>query len=96
MFGNSGDNGLATNAKIYSVAEMSMDTNANLYFSLNVNNRIRKITKTTNIITTVAGNGTNGFYGDGGFATNAELNNPYDVVVDSIGFFKKLYAIIFF
>ena len=34
------------------------------------------------IITTVAGNGTNGFSGDGGVATNAELE-PYDVAVDA-------------
>jgi sugar lactone lactonase YvrE len=36
-------------------------------------------------ITTFAGNGTNGFFGDGGAATNAELNNPGSVIFDVSG-----------
>jgi hypothetical protein len=52
----------------------------------NGNNRLRKVDKTTGIITTVAGNGTQGYGGDGGPATSASLNSPYgDVVVDSAG-----------
>jgi hypothetical protein len=85
--GYSGDSGLAINAKINWVYGMSIDTNGNLFFADWNIFAIRKITKTTNIITTVAGNGTNGFFGDGGYATNAQLNRPFDIVVYSVGFF---------
>jgi hypothetical protein len=48
------------------------------------NHRIRKIT-TTGVITTVAGNGIAGFFGDGGLATSAQLNLPTSVAVDKAG-----------
>ena len=53
------------------------------------NNRIRKVTVSTGIITCIAGSGTGpnsgGFSGDGGAATSAKLNNPFGVAVDSSG-----------
>ena len=50
------------------------------------NNRIRKVTVSTGIITTIAGSSTSGSYsGDGGAATAATLNGPYGVAVDSSG-----------
>ena len=50
------------------------------------NHRIRKVTVSTGVITTIAGKGTGGsFSGDGGAATSAYLNNPFGVVVDSSG-----------
>ena len=52
-------------------------------------NRIRKITVSTGIITTIAGIGTLGYSGDGGLATSAALNGPTGVAVDSLG--KRLY-----
>jgi sugar lactone lactonase YvrE len=48
-------------------------------------NHVRMIDAATGIITTVAGNGVAGYSGDGGPATNAALNNPVDVAVDSKG-----------
>jgi hypothetical protein len=85
--GYSGDNGLAINAKINFVQGMFSDTIGNLYFADTNNNRIRKINITTNIITIIAGTGGQGYSGDGGFATNAQLYFPPDVVADSTGFF---------
>jgi hypothetical protein len=72
---------------------MSFDTNGNLFFVDYYNYVIQKITKATNIITTVAGNGTIGYYGDDGFATNAQFVYPF---VDSIGFFYSILFYIFF
>ena len=50
-----------------------------------LNNRIREVNASTGIITTVAGNGTAGYSGDGGLATSAELNEPAGVAVDGAG-----------
>jgi sugar lactone lactonase YvrE len=82
--GYSGDGGAATSAEIGSDA-VTVDTAGNIYLADTSNNRIRKVTVSTGIITTVAGNGTAGFSGDGGAATSAELNVPDGVVVDSAG-----------
>ena len=56
-----------------------------MYIADNSNHRIRKVDIGTNVITTVAGNGGQGFGGDGGLATSASLQNPYDVTVDALG-----------
>ncbi len=50
-----------------------------------VNQRIRKVTISTGIITTIAGTGTGSYSGDNGQATAATLNQPMDVAVDSAG-----------
>jgi hypothetical protein len=49
------------------------------------NQRVRKVTVSTGIITTIAGTGTSSFSGDNGPATSAELNYPFGVTVDSSG-----------
>ena len=49
------------------------------------NNRIREVNLSTGVITTVAGNGTEGYSGDNGPATAAELYDPEGVAVDSAG-----------
>jgi uncharacterized protein (TIGR03437 family) len=61
-----------------------VDSGGNLYIADQANNRIRKMTPGGNI-TTVAGNGTEGFTGDGGAATSAEINLPCGIAVDAAG-----------
>ena len=70
--GFSGDNGPAANAQLSGPAGIAVDTAGNIYFADVNNQRVRKISK--GIISTVAGNGTPGFSGDNGPATNAQLN----------------------
>jgi trimeric autotransporter adhesin len=87
----SGDGGPAASASIYGPAACALDSAGNLYLADVGNNVIRKITASTGIITTVAGNGvgagtaTGGFSGDGGLATQAELKKPNGIAVDSDG-----------
>ena len=80
----SGDNGLATAASMNAPAGIAVDAGGNLYIADWNNQRIRKV-NASGIITTYAGTGTAGFSGDGGLATNAELNNPAAVVLDAAG-----------
>ncbi len=82
--GYSGDGGPATAAELNYPYGMTFDTSGNMYFADNWNNVIRRIS-TTGIITTVAGNGTAGYSGDGSAATTATLNRPTDVAVDRYG-----------
>ena len=83
--GYSGNNVLATTATLNSPAGVALDSAGNIYIADTGNNVIRKITVSTGIITTVAGNGTAGSTGDGAAATNAELNKPTRVAVDAAG-----------
>jgi hypothetical protein len=83
--GFSGDSGVATSAAMYSPTDLAFDSAGNLYISDNANNRIRKVTIATGVITTVAGNGTAGFTGDGAAATGAELDAPAGLAFDKDG-----------
>ena len=56
-----------------------------MYISDTYNNRIRKVTLSTNIITTVAGAGSTGYSGDGGQATSALLYSPVGIELDQLG-----------
>ncbi len=82
--GYSGDGGPATNAKLFSPRGIAIDKDDNLYFADYDNHRIRKVDQ-SGIITTVAGNGSRGFSGDGGAATEARLYWPTDIAIDSSG-----------
>jgi streptogramin lyase len=64
---------------------VAVDASGNIYIVDSGNNRIRKVTASTGVITTMAGNGTGGYSGDNGVATSAELNSPYGVAVDASG-----------
>ena len=57
----------------------------NIYIADNGNSRIRKVTVSTGIISTIAGTGTPDYSGDNGAATSATLNYPYGVVLDTAG-----------
>ena len=74
--GYTGNNGLATSASLNGPDGITLDSAGNMYISDQYNNVIRKVTKSTGIITTIAGNGTAGFSGDNGPATSAKLNDP--------------------
>ena len=83
--GYSGDGGQATSAKMNNPAGSRLDSSGNLYIADYNNQRVRKVYATSGIITTVAGNGTGGYSGNGGQATLAELWYPNDVALDSSG-----------
>ena len=82
--GYSGDGGAATNANLNAPYSVAVDATGNLFIADMDNNRIRKV-DTNGIITTVAGNGSADYSGDGGLATNACLDAPYGVAVDAFG-----------
>jgi hypothetical protein len=83
--GFAGDGGPATSASLSSPRKLAVDSVGNIYVADSGNNRIRKINAATGIITTVAGNGTAGFSGDGGAATSASLRSPGGLAVDTAG-----------
>ena len=80
----SGDGGVATSATLNSPRGMGVDSAGNLYIADRSNNRIRRVATGGNI-STVAGNGTGSFGGDGGAATAAQIWSPSHVAVDSAG-----------
>ncbi len=83
--GYSGDNGPATTVELSFPSGVCLDAAGNVYFSEHGNHRIRKIDVNTSYISTVAGNGMQGYSGDGGLAMNASLNQPNSVFVDGKG-----------
>src|SRR5437762_622934 len=84
-WGYSGDGAPATAAKLAGPAGVAVDGAGNLFIADEFNRRVRRVDAATQVITTVAGNGTFGFSGDGGPATSAELDGPTGVAVDSAG-----------
>ncbi len=82
-----GDGGPATLSKFNANNGIDVDTMGNIYIGDQSNGRVRMISKSTGIITTIAGTSTFGSSGDGGPATIAELGGPAGVAVDSGGKF---------
>ena len=82
--GGEGDGGRATSAQLSGPRGIAVDSAGNLFIAESYGNRVRKVTP-GGIISTIAGDGNRGFGGDGGPAVSAQLNNPYDVAVDSAG-----------
>lgn len=82
--GYGGDHGQAVNARLDLPSAIALDAVGNLYLADTANHRIRRIS-TAGIITTVAGNGTEGDSGDNGPATTAELDSPQGLALDPAG-----------
>jgi uncharacterized protein (TIGR03437 family) len=82
--GYSGDGGPATAAMLGRPVALAFDSTGNLYYADSVDQVIRKI-DTNGIITTVAGNGVDGYSGDGGPATAAALAFPIGIAIDTGG-----------
>jgi hypothetical protein len=82
--GYSGDGGAATSAQLNYPTGVAVDGSGNIYIADLGNSVIRKVS-TSGTISTVAGNGTYNYSGDGGAATSAELAYPEGVVVDGSG-----------
>ncbi len=81
--GYSGDGAAATSAGLYYPCGVAVDTAGNIYIADYYNNRVRKVTASTGKISTIAGTNYPGYSGDGGAATSAQLNNPFNVTVDA-------------
>jgi len=81
--GFSGDKASATSAQLNLPIALALDASNNLYLADTGNHRIRKITATTGIITTIAGTGTQGFSGDSGPATSAAIDSPTGLALDA-------------
>lgn len=80
-----GDGGLLINARFQAISGLTFDrNNGDLYISDYGCNTIRKV-NASGIISTIAGNGTLGFSGDGGLATSAQLAYPSVVAIDAVG-----------
>ena len=83
--GYNADGIVATTAKLNGPTDIAFDGSGNVYIAENLNYRIRKVTVSTGIITTVAGTGVIGYNGDGITATSAQLSNPNGIAIDGSG-----------
>jgi sugar lactone lactonase YvrE len=79
-----GDGGSAQAASISSSQGLAFDAAGNMYVADNYSYVIRKV-DVNGVVTTFAGNGTQGFSGDGGLATAAQFRAPYGLTVDAAG-----------
>jgi sugar lactone lactonase YvrE len=82
-----GDGGLATSASLSSPGALGFDPAGNLLFVDGNHFRLRKVDKTTGVITTIAGNGDGSYVtsGDGGPATSASIGTKPVFAIDSAG-----------
>jgi sugar lactone lactonase YvrE len=85
--GYSGDGGAATSAMLWWANSIAFDSSGNIYIADYLNYRIRKVTVSTGIITTVVGDGVqaSGYTGDGISATSMQLRNASSVDIDLAG-----------
>ena len=84
-YGYTGDGSAATSTSLWYPSGITVDAAGNLFIADAENSRIREVNATTHMITTVAGNGSNGFSGDGSAATSASLYFPQTITVDAAG-----------
>ena len=83
--GYTGDGGPATDAELNFCGGIAFDSEGDLFITQGVNGVVREVVEATGDIVTVAGDGTNGYSGDGGPATGAALNGANCVAFDSGG-----------
>ena len=86
--GFSGDGGPATSAHLDGPTGVTLDTAGDLYIADGTGDgrmRIRKVAAATEVISTVAGNGSQGYSGDGGPATLAQLSTLGGLAADPSG-----------
>jgi sugar lactone lactonase YvrE len=83
--GYSGDGGSVKNALLNDPENVYVDERGNLFITDFGNQVIREVDARSGIIHTVAGNGQNGFSGDGGLATEASMSNAFHIVADREG-----------
>ncbi len=83
--GYTGDGSQATAANLNGLTGINIDGAGNIYISDRVDGVVRRIAAADGVITTVAGTGVNGYSGDGGAATSAQLDSLTDVVADNLG-----------
>jgi trimeric autotransporter adhesin len=84
-FDFSGDGGQATAASFRLPSSIAVDGQGNLFIADRDSSRIRRVDASSGIIMTIVGNGISGFSGDAGLATDASLNLPWGIVLDSHG-----------
>jgi hypothetical protein len=83
--GNSGDGLLAVNAEVYpNTNGLVVDATGNIYIA-GTNSTIRKVNTSTGVISTIAGSGYTGFWGDGGSAGVAEVQYITGIALDTAG-----------
>ena len=75
----------ATDAELNEPYEIRFDQDGHLFFVDMMNHVVQKVDAQTGILTLVAGNGEQGFSGDGGRATSARLNRPHSIALDNAG-----------
>ena len=85
VWGDSGDGGPATAARLWDPSSVAVDAAGDIFIAESISNRIREVNHATGLITTIAGNGTCGYSGDGGPATSAELGYPIEIISDAAG-----------
>ncbi len=77
--------GQATQAGLDDSQGIAIDSAGDIYIANYIQNVVQKVTASTGIITTMAGNGIAGYSGDRGPATSAELLRPTGIAVDNHG-----------
>jgi trimeric autotransporter adhesin len=80
-----GDGGPASAAGLNAPAGIAVDASGNIYICDYNNSLIRKVTHATNIISSIAGNGTAGYSGDGAAANAAAIGTPAGITLDAAG-----------
>jgi len=83
--GFGGDGGAATAARLDLPTALALDAAGDVVVADTGNHRVRRIAAATGAITTIAGNGMEGYSGDGGAATAAYLDSPNGVALDAVG-----------